>query len=174
MRRFPIFLAAFVGVFAAGALTSEPGPMETVSACLISDEAVHPITIEIARTPAQRQQGLMHRRFLPPDRGMLFVYDDRRGPDHSFWMHDTLIPLDIAFLDSQGHIRRIRQMEPCPQRGGDCKSYQAGTHFRAALEMNAGWFEENGISKGDHVQLAGPLQRDILAHPKRSCEDEKG
>jgi uncharacterized protein len=113
-----------------------------------------PVRVEIAASDEQRALGLMHRTSLPEDSGMLFAYDTLQPAEGSFWMFNTRIPLDIAFLDADGVIVSIRQMEPCaspyPQW---CPSYEAGAPFQYALEMNLGWFERRGAAVGDRVVL---------------------
>jgi len=113
-----------------------------------------PVQVEIAETDEQRAYGLMHRTSLPQSAGMLFVYDRVQPGEAGFWMFNTRIPLDIAFLDSEGTIVSIRQMEPCtspyPQW---CPSYEAGAPFQYALEMNLGWFQRQGVGIGDRVDI---------------------
>ncbi len=104
------------------------------------------ITVEVANTDEQRNRGLMYRDALPKDSGMLFVY--KQELPLAFWMKNTLIPLDIAFIKADGWICDIQQMEP-----GDLGSYKAAMNAKFALEMNKGWFEANGISVGDQVQI---------------------
>lgn len=112
------------------------------------------IPIEIAETEAQRAFGLMRRPSLPADAGMLFVYPQEQPPEGSFWMFNTLIPLDIAFIGADGTIGSIVPMEPCtspyPQW---CPGYTAGVPFRSALEVNRGYFARQGIEVGDRVVL---------------------
>jgi uncharacterized protein len=103
------------------------------------------ITVELAITPAQLEQGLKYRRSLPKDRGMLFLYS--RPEVRPFWMKDTLIPLSIAFIDAEGRIINILQMEP---DDGKMNHWPDGP-FLYALEMNRGWFEKNNIRAGDTV-----------------------
>jgi hypothetical protein len=85
---------------------------------------------------------------LPEDDGMLFVFDE--ATQGSFWMKDTLIPLDIAFWDADGRIHTITRMEPC-DLGTDCPSYVPDEPYLFALEMNAGWFAEHGVEVGDRA-----------------------
>lgn len=119
-------------------------------------EASHRLTVEVARTPAQRSRGLMERDSLAEDAGMLFLYPRRQPPGSGFWMFRTRIPLDIAFLDASGRIAAIHAMQPCGSANpGDCPSTQAGVPFRAALEVNAGYFAARGIGVGDCVAWLG-------------------
>jgi uncharacterized protein len=110
------------------------------------------LRVEIARTTAERQVGLMSRRSLPAKAGMVFAYpDDHRG---GYWMKDTLIPLDIAFYDGRGKILRILTMQPC--RRDPCRIYDPGVTYRSALEVNAGSFRRWGVRKGDRISVSAP------------------
>lgn len=154
--RSPRAILPLIALLFSGCLAALPGndslPVE--QACLISTEQATPITLEIARSSEERSRGLMERESLAPDAGMLFVYNNQRRADHGFWMYQTLIPLDIAYLDRQGIIRAIRQMTPCPpDRGRNCPTYPAGVPFYLALEMNQGYFQNQGIKVGDRLSL---------------------
>lgn len=108
-----------------------------------------PLEVEIADTPRSRQTGLMFRERLPENEGMLFVFE--RVDYLSFWMKNTLIPLSIAFIDADGKIVQIEDMEPLDEQ----------THHRSvkpvlyALEVNQGWFKRHGVNVGDQVEF-GP------------------
>jgi uncharacterized membrane protein (UPF0127 family) len=104
------------------------------------------VTAEIADTPALREHGLMERDSLPPNHGMLFVYPDER--QLSFWMRNTPISLDIAFMDRTGTIVNIATMQ-----ANDDSSHVSNGPAMYALEMEAGWFEANGIEAGTRVGL---------------------
>jgi uncharacterized membrane protein (UPF0127 family) len=107
------------------------------------------LKVEIARTAAERQRGLMHRRTLAPKAGMVFAYGaDTRG---GFWMKNTLIPLDIAFVDRRGRIVRILTMTPC--RRDPCRVYDPGIGYRSALEVNAGSFRRWQVKVGDRIAV---------------------
>jgi uncharacterized membrane protein (UPF0127 family) len=107
---------------------------------------------EIAATAAVRSRGLMGRPRLAPDAGMLFIYPEAQPPDSGFWMYRTLIPLDIAYLDGQGDILAIRTMEPCRSALSlNCPTYPPGVPYRAALEVNSGFFARNRIAVGDRL-----------------------
>jgi uncharacterized membrane protein (UPF0127 family) len=107
------------------------------------------VQVEIADSGAERQEGLMHRESLPEDAGMLFVFpSEHRG---GFWMKNTLIPLSIAFVDAEGRILRILDMEPC--RADPCQIYDPGVAYVNALEVNQGAFAEWGVEEGDRLTL---------------------
>ena len=110
--------------------------------------------MELATTEAQRTMGLMERRALPDDAGMLFLYPTTQPSDAAFWMYRTRIPLDIAYIDSAGVIRTIVPMEPCTATlAQGCPNYPAGAPFRAALEMNKGYFSRHAFAVGDRIVL---------------------
>ena len=125
---------------------------ETAPVRLITARDTIELQTELARTAEQKQLGLMERRSLPERAGMLFVYDSTQPPTSAFWMYRTRIPLDIAFIDSAGVIRSIVPMVPCTSDVADaCPNYPAGAPFRAALEVNAGFFRRAGVGVGDRV-----------------------
>lgn len=111
----------------------------------------HEFSVEIARTDAQQQRGLMYRKRMEPDHGMLFVYpSDRRL---SFWMKNTRIPLTIAFLASDGRILEIHDMEP-----ESLRSVDSGRSVRYALELNRGAFSRVGAGVGSVVELPDSIE----------------
>ncbi|MDR2417545.1 MAG: DUF192 domain-containing protein [Treponema sp.] len=105
-----------------------------------------PISVEIAINDEQRAQGLMNRKSLEDGKGMIFVFD--RDQIMSFWMKNTLIPLSIAFIASDGRILEIHDMEPL-----DLNSTRSSRSARYALEVPQGWFSRVGISVGDRLCL---------------------
>jgi len=114
------------------------------------------IRAEIAESQDQRAYGLMERPSLPPEQGMLFRYTDPQPDDAGFWMYRTLIPLDIAFLDDDGQIIAIMEMEPCESPNPRlCPIYSPGEEFVAALEVNRGAFARWGVRVGDRVSVVG-------------------
>lgn len=118
------------------------------------------LLVEVARTTAQRTQGLMERQTLPESAGMLFVYGENQPADAGFWMYRTRIPLDIAFADSAGVIVAIRSMEPCTARlAAGCPTYVPGAEYRYALEVNRGFFARRGIRVGSRIVLADLVLR---------------
>jgi len=104
------------------------------------------VTAELARTAAQREQGLMHRKNLKDGYGMLFIFD--RDQILSFWMKNTLIPLSIAFIAYDGRIMEIHDMQP-----GNLNPVYSSRSVRYALEVPQGWFDRAGIIAGDKLQL---------------------
>ena len=136
--------------------TAELEPLmtfDTTRLSLISDADTVRITAEVATDPDRRAMGLMEREDLPPEHGMIFVYPTVQDTAGAFYMYRTLIPLDIAFLDEEGRIVRIRAMEPCRSPNPRlCPRYAAGAQFKAALEVNRGFFERHGIGVGDRVE----------------------
>jgi uncharacterized membrane protein (UPF0127 family) len=106
------------------------------------------VRVEIADTDPERQRGLMGRTALPEDQGMLFVFGGEQ--ELSFWMRNTLIPLSIAYIDSEGRIVDIQDMEPLDD---DPPHYVSAEPARYALEVNQGFFEERGIEVGDRAEL---------------------
>lgn len=103
------------------------------------------LNAEIASTPEQMAQGLMFRKHLPEDAGMLFVFPQPQRA--SFWMKNTRIPLSIAYLNEEMQILEIYNMEPYDERSTISKS----TRVAYALEVNQGWFERHGIGPGASV-----------------------
>jgi len=107
------------------------------------------LKVELARTRAEREQGLMNRRSLGAKAGMVFLYPEaHRG---GYWMKDTLIPLDIAFADARGRILRIFTMQPC--RRDPCRIYDPKVAYRSALEVNAGSFRRWRVRAGDRIAV---------------------
>jgi hypothetical protein len=109
------------------------------------------IAVEIAATEEERARGLMFRKSMPEDHGMLFIYPDEAP--RSFWMKDTPLPLSIAFADRHGTIVRIKDMQPLDQT--PVKSLNPATY---ALEMNQGWFERHGVKVGDKLSPLPPVK----------------
>ena len=104
----------------------------------------HQFIVEVARTPEQQAQGLMNREELAPDRGMIFPYEPPR--DASFWMRNTLIPLDIIFVRPDGTIARIANAIPL-----DETPIPSLEPVGAVLELAGGRSAELGIKPGDKV-----------------------
>ncbi len=109
------------------------------------------IYLEIAADPASRSLGLMFRDSLKKNNGMLFIFPREEVVD--FWMENTFIPLDIAFIDSSGTIVKTASMRP-----RDRTPVSSGSEVKYALEVNRGFFIENSIGPGDTVYFSGSVK----------------
>ncbi len=106
------------------------------------------IQTEVASTLAQREQGLMGRKAMAENAGMLFDLE-RPALLECMWMKDTLLPLSVAFIDEAGKIINIEEMKAMTE---DQHCSSQGAHVRYALEMNIGWFKKKHIKPGTVVQ----------------------
>ena len=104
------------------------------------------VLAEVAATPDERQQGLMYRDDVPDGTGMLFVFEDSQP--RAFWMANTYVALDIAYMDPSYRIVDIIAMEPLVT-----DSYPSDAPAMFALEVRQGWFEERGIGIGDQADI---------------------
>ncbi len=119
----------------------------------LKDKAVlningRPLYVEIAKTPEERQKGLMFRKYLENNHGMLFVFSEERIL--SFWMKNTYIPLTIAFIDERGIVVDIFDMEPF-----STEPVVSTLKCKYALEVNRGFFDRCGLKVGDKIDLSG-------------------
>ncbi len=105
------------------------------------------ITVELASTIWQRQEGLKHRDSLPENHGMLFIFSEEEYL--AFWMKDTYIPLSIAFISKEGVIAQIESMEPLSH-----DRHISHEKAKYALEMRKGWFEGHNVKVGSRVELS--------------------
>ena len=138
---FSIALAvvAIAGCSAA-ALAQSPLPVIELTA------GIHRIEAEVAATLDTRMQGLMQRKSMPLQHGMLFVFP--QVARHCMWMRNTFVPLSVAFLDESGKIINVEDMQPQTE-----DNHCAARDARYALEMNIGWFKSRGL--GAQVPIAG-------------------
>ena len=114
---------------------------------------------ELAQSADQHSLGLMERHHLADTAGMLFLYASDQPASAAFWMFRTRIPLDIAFVDSLGTIRSIQHMVPCAtDLAQGCPSYPPGVPYRAALEVNAGYFARHQLALGSRLILADTVR----------------
>ncbi len=104
----------------------------------------HPLQAEVAATPQSREHGLMQRKQLCPDCGMLFIFPN--ADRHTFWMKDTALPLSIAFIAADGSIINIAEMQP-----NTTDYHRALGDALYALEMNRGWFASHDIRPNGKV-----------------------
>lgn len=112
---------------------------------------MHQVHAQLANTPSQREHGLMFTPSLPETHGMLFIFPS--SAKRCFWMKNTLIPLDAAFINEKGHITNIAQMQPL-----DETSHCSTKAVSYVLEVNRNWFEKRKIVVGDKVFNLPPIQ----------------
>jgi uncharacterized membrane protein (UPF0127 family) len=143
--RRPLLIAVLLALF--GCLAASSAPAQTLDKLeIVTSNGAHAFSVELARNEAERERGLMYRRFMPPDRGMLF--DFKREEPVSFWMKNTYIPLDMIFISRAGKIIKIvADAEPLSERnipsGGPCYG---------VLEVNGGVAASIGAKVGDTVK----------------------
>jgi len=125
----------------------QPQSLPTSPLAIVTDEATHHFTVQLADEPREHQIGLMFRESMPADHGMLF--DFGRADRRSFWMKNTYIPLDLIFIRANGRIANIEQGEP-----ESLASIRSRGRVRAVLELNAGTAERLGVESGDLVRHA--------------------
>jgi uncharacterized protein len=121
-------------------LVAAPAAAQTLPVTQLS-AGMHLIRAEVAADMASRSLGLMHRKSLAPNAGMLFIFDE--AAPHCMWMKNTYIPLSVAFIDAQGVIINIADMQPHSEQ-----SHCAARPAVYALEMMQGWFAQRGIKPG--------------------------
>jgi uncharacterized protein len=143
MNKF--FAAALLAICAhAGASEGQPQNLPTTTL----QAGMHVIRAQVAQTPEQRATGLMHRKDMPANDGMLFVFE--APGQQCFWMKNTLLPLSIAFLADDGRVINIDEMKP-----QTLESHCSKEPVRYVLEMNQGWFAKRGIKAGFKLTGAG-------------------
>jgi uncharacterized membrane protein (UPF0127 family) len=135
---------AFMSFMASGAMLRAAEPLQRLDIASAGG-ARHAFQVELARKPEEREKGLMFRRYLPKDRGMLF---DFGSPEPAgMWMENTYLPLDMLFIRADGTIARIEtHTEPLSRR-----LIAAGEPVLGVLELNSGVCDELGIKAGDRV-----------------------
>ncbi|NBS13685.1 MAG: DUF192 domain-containing protein [Verrucomicrobia bacterium] len=106
----------------------------------------HELIVELAISDQEQAKGLMNRTFLGSDQGMLFVFDHPK--EASFWMHNTSLPLDLAYLDEKGEILEILPLVPFEEKPVNSKSNKVAY----ALEVNRDWFSSRSLKPGTKVQ----------------------
>ena len=140
---FALTLLPLAGVFAQQQNLQSFEKDEVVF--ILADGSRHVLEVEMAETWPQKMQGLMYRRELAQDAGMLFIYEGER--ERAMWMKNTYIPLDIIFIDSGGRIVGLAE-RTVPQSLATIRSRAPAL---AVLEVNAGTVSRLGIARGDKV-----------------------
>lgn len=129
---------------ASTSASAAPKPLAELFEIRVGEKKVR---MQLAVREQEMERGLMERRDLGADDGMLFVYDHSQAM--SFWMRDTPTALDIGFFDSAGVLQEIYPLHPYDETG--VKSH--GTQLMLALEMNQGWYHNNGVRPGAQLDL---------------------
>jgi hypothetical protein len=134
------------GAFAQTAATQPEAGLEPLT--IVTASGPHKFSVEVMRTDEERARGLMFRRFMPQDRGMLF--DFKRTEPVAMWMKNTYLPLDMVFIDKSGRVVNVAQnAEPLSER-----IIPSGAPVYSVLELNAGVARALGLKSGDRVEHA--------------------
>jgi uncharacterized protein len=182
MRRAAVVLLALLAVFGPACSGDDAGPVSSGGdAGVQTSAAPHPpdvpevrfptdrvtvsfgegaeVRAEVAVTPEQIARGLMYRKRLPADDGMLFLFQTTHAD--GFYMKNTLVPLSIAYMRRTAtrtyQVVAILDMKPCPASKQDCPTYPPGAYYDATLEVNTGWFDRHDVSVGSAADVAGPI-----------------
>jgi len=140
----PIFRSMLVAALAFGASTTyaqQAAKFRTIPLNI----GIHVIQAEAAATPAQREQGLMRREKMALNEGMVFLFG--APTTVCMWMKNTLLPLSVAFIDEEGKIVNVADMQP-----QSTESHCGEKPVKYALEMNQGWFRQKNIKPGTLVE----------------------
>lgn len=139
-------VSAFALIAACASSIAAADPMEVTPLAIVTEEATHAFTVEVANDRDEISFGLMERESMAADAGMLFDFDPPREP--SMYMKNTLIPLDMLFIAADGKIEMIaRNTVP-----GSLRTISPGIPVRAVLELNGGQAAALSIEPGDRVQ----------------------
>jgi uncharacterized membrane protein (UPF0127 family) len=131
-------------VIALASMGCEAQPQPQVLPRITLNAGIHNISAEVAQSPQERATGLMSRQSMPANQGMLFVFE--QAEQQCFFMKNTLIPLDIAFVADDGTIINIEHMKPL-----SLDNRCSAKPVRLVLEMNLGWFAKKGVSAGSKL-----------------------
>lgn len=146
MRFAALGLALVVFVLGASACGGDDDPDARFDVTVAQGDSHATVWVEVAATFRERQQGLMLRQELAEDAGMLFLFP--RDGQVGFWMKDTYLPLDIAYISAAGEVLEVRQATPL-----DETVLAPAQPYRYVLEVNQGWFERHGLGVGAKVTL---------------------
>lgn len=148
MTSFISRIAALVVALAGSAAMAQDAPQQLPAIRLST--GMHVLQVQVAQTPEQQATGLMFRKTMGTNEGMLFIFDEPR--QQCFWMKNTLLPLSVAFVADDGSIVNIEAMKP-----QTLDSHCSTRAVRYVLEMNDGWFAHHGIKPGSKLQ-GGPFK----------------
>ena len=137
------------GTAAPVAQVAAPAAVPTATLTLAGAAGPAVVHAEVVKSPGRLQKGLMYRKFLPPDAGMLFLMGEE--DDHHFWMHNTLIPLDIMFISRDlkvvGVLESVQPLDETSRGVGKPSLY--------VLEVNGGWAKAHGVGAGTAITFDG-------------------
>ncbi len=145
MRKLSLYLLSLV-LLTTGSAWSQDAPQMQLPRVTLS-AGMHLIQAQVAATPQERAVGLMFRKEMPVNEGMLFAFE--QASEQCFWMKNTLIPLTAAFVADDGTIINLADMRP-----QSLDSHCSSKPVRFVLEMNKGWFDKRGLKAGS--KLSGP------------------
>ena len=140
-KLYKTFIKKFLNCFVLAALS-----ISTAALDLTFSSTDQSLVAEIANTEALRRKGLMHRKVLDNNHGMLFLWPESKK--QCMWMKNTSLPLSVAYISNKGEILGIHDMTPFSE-----ESICASKPVRIALEVNIGWFKKNNIKTGDQINL---------------------
>jgi uncharacterized protein len=147
--RYALVLVLLLAAACGSSSDPAQGGGDTATLEIRTDAGVRSFDVEVADTTDERRTGLMGRESLAPYDGMAFLWTD--PVQGSFWMKDTLIPLSIAFWDTDGTIVSMMDMQPC--MADPCPTYGPDAPFVGAVEVAQGELEQRGVGVGDTVEL---------------------
>jgi len=148
MKKLLLFVAFFITLFSIVACGKNG-----IAVLQFQGSSSTKLYCEIADNDAMREKGLMFRKHLKENHGMIFVFNNSQYLN--FWMKNTYIPLDIAYIDARGIIKEIYFMEPLDVS----VTYPSTYKVKYALEVNKGWFEKNNITIGTRIIFSGRLRK---------------
>ena len=146
----PLLFLAFIASDCGGDALPKATTSERATVTVSAGGKSTTVTVEVAATDRQRQQGLMLRQTMADDAGMLFVFPTDTSV--GFWMRNTYLPLDIAYIDASGKVLEVRNAQPLDETSLTPKS-----PYRYTLEVNQGWFARHGFGPGATVTLPKDL-----------------
>lgn len=133
--------------------TVEGTPGGNASATFLVDGGVN-VSLEVSDTPEERRRGLMGRRSLPRNHGMVFVYEEEAP--RSFWMKDTYVPLDMIFIDGEGRVLNVEHASPQPGAAdSELRRYGSDGEARYVVEVCRGFANRSGVGEGTRVEFHG-------------------
>jgi uncharacterized membrane protein (UPF0127 family) len=125
-----------------------PAPAVSGPRVILPSEAVY--KVEVARTPEQQAQGLMFRESLPANSGMIFLFPE--GGVHKFWMKNTMIPLDMIWMDPQGKVLFVSSNTP-PCKADPCPNYGPDAPASSVLEIAGGMAKKERVEAGNAIRF---------------------